>query len=474
MQLFGFEITRKQKAVSAVPDYSRGWHRILEPWSGAWQHNVEEVYADLYCYPTLFACISAPAQDIGKLPFVLVRQTDGIWRPEENTAYTPVLRKPNYYQTAQQFRESWILSKQQHGNTYVLKERDNRGVVTSLYVLEPNHIRPAVSDSGAVFYEVWNRGYSWNLPQLPENRFASRESGNVLIPASEIIHDRANTFHHPLIGVPPVCAAYWPAVKNLRILRSSATFFGNGAAPGGILTAPAGMSDADAAALKSYWDTNFSGENAGKVAVIGADMKFTAFAVKAADSQLVEQMKYSDEQICQAFRIKPYKIGIGNPPGGWKSDDVNVEYYGDCLSPMIESMENLLDEGLRISLPLGVEVDVDPLWRMDEGKLADVETKLVTGKIKTPDEARIKFNLSPTGGGDTLWGQHQDYPLGMLRDRNDLAPTEPPEEPPPAEEVDPDDDELAERVYTALIGEPDLTDLFVDAKLDRLAQRRIA
>ena len=133
-------------------------------------------------------------------------------------------------------------------------------------------------------------------------------------------------------------------------------------------------------------------------------------------------MKYSDEQICQPFGVKPYKIGIGNPPAGWSPDAINVEYYGDALSPHIEAMENLLDEGLAITPPQGVEMDLSPLWRMDEGKQADVETKLVAGKIKTPDEARRTFNLPGTGGGNTLWGQHQDYPLGTLAERDDLDP----------------------------------------------------
>jgi hypothetical protein len=64
-----------------------------------------------------------------------------------------------------------------------------------------------------------------------------------------------------------------------------------------------------------------------------------------------------------------------------------------------------------------VELDLAPLLRMDEAKRADVESKLVMGKIKTPDEARLRFNLAGTGGGNTLWGQNQDYPLGMLADR---------------------------------------------------------
>jgi hypothetical protein len=66
--------------------------------------------------------------------------------------------------------------------------------------------------------------------------------------------------------------------------------------------------------------------------------------------------------------------------------------------------------------------------------MADVETRLVGGKVKTPDEARRKFNLASTGGGDTLWGQHQDYPLGVLAEREDLNPVAP--EPAPDPDID--------------------------------------
>jgi HK97 family phage portal protein len=422
----------KFKALSPVPQ--RGlWHRIVEPFTGAWQRNISEDHGTLLAYPTLYACIMRIATDIGKLPFTLQEQDEnGIWEARDNPAYGPVLRKPNHYQTAQQFRESWLLSKLIQGNTYALKRRDARGVVTALYILDPSRVLPMVSDSGQVFYKL-----SHDKLNTVQDGLSELE---LIVPAREIIHDRCVTLHHWLIGIPPLSAAYWPTIKNLRILKSATEFFGNNAQPGGILTAPAGMSEDDAKLVQAYWQDNYTGENAGRIAVIGADMKFTSFAMKGADSQLVEQMKYSDEQICAPFGIKPYKVGIGSPPGGWKSDDVNVEYYGDALSQHIEAMENLLDEGLKIERPLGIVVDTDPLWRMDEGKQADVQTKLVSGKIKTPDEGRAMFGLSPTAGGSTLWGQHQDYPLGVLATRNDLnAP--PPPTPPKPDEPPPDEDQ---------------------------------
>lgn len=426
-----------EKALSPVP--SRGWFPIIrEAFTGAWQRNIVETRTDVLQYPTLYAVIMRIAKDIGKLPFKLMQLApNGVWSETTNPAYTPVLRKPNHYQTQAQFRESWILSKLMQGNTYALKQRDNRGIVVKLYVLDPCRVQPLVSDDGSVFYEL----QSDYLSMLPDGM----PTKNLTVPAREIIHDREVTLYHPLVGIPPLCAAYLAATKNLRILKSSAEFFGNNAQPSGILAAPGAIRQETADRLEAYWNANFTGENAGKVAVVGDGLKFEALSAKSVDAQMVEQLRYSDEQICQPFGVKPYKIGIGQPPAGWKSDDVNVEYYGDALSDRIEAMENLLDEGLGISLPLGVELDSAPLWRMDEGKQAEVETKLVNGKIKTPDEARLRFNLAPTGGGDTIWGQHQDYPLGMLAGRTDLNPVavEPPETPAGVEDPDETDKALA-------------------------------
>lgn len=414
--------------------WRNAWRIVSEPFAGAWQRNIEEKQGDLLTYPTLYACVYRISSDIGKLPFSL-RQRDksGIWVEITNPAYDPVLRKPNGFQTPAQFREYWLLTKLTSGNAYILKRRDDRGVVTSLYVLDPERVMPMVSDSGTVFYQLRTD----NLNTLPVGYPAE----NLIVPASEIIHDRCMTIHHPLVGVPPLAAAHWPALKNMKIMRSATEFFANNAQPGGILTAPAGMREEDAKAVQDYWTQNFTGNNAGKIAIIGADMKFTPFAMKSIDSQMVEQMRYSDEQICQPFGIPPFKVGIGTIPSGLGVDGVNLMYYNDALQTHIHHMEDLLDDGLRISAPLGVELDTEPLLRMDEAKKAEVETKLIGGMLKMPDEGRRRFNLPPTPGGNTLWGQQQDYPLGMLADRGEWDPALQPA-PTPAPAPDPATDEM--------------------------------
>lgn len=400
-----------QKSVQSPVTVSEGWRQIFEPFTGAWQRNMSEKVESLIEYPTLYACHSRIAQDIGKLPFVLKKREDsGIWTAAKDHEYIKLLKRPNHYQTGQQFREAWLMSKLMQGNTYVLKSRGQGGLVVGLYVLDPHRVMPLVSDSGEIFYQV----YTDNLNLLPDVK-------DLVIPASEIIHDRCICPWHPLIGLPPLAAANMVALKNMRILRSSAEFFGNGAQPSGILSAPGAISDDTADRLEKYWNDNFTGKKAGKVAVVGDGLKFEQLAAKSVDSQMVEQLRYSDQQICQPFGILPFKVGIGNIPAGLKVDDINQLYYSDALQTHIESMENLLDAALGLADGVGVELDLWPLLRMDPGKQAEVETKLVSGSIKASNESRINFDLPPKPGGDDIYMQQQNYSLEALS-RRDAKP----------------------------------------------------
>jgi phage portal protein BeeE len=75
----------------------------------------------------VYACLRLISTDVGKMCLRLVQQDDyGVWTPVESPAFSPVLRKPNHYQTINKFVENWILSKLMNGNAYVLLQRDNR------------------------------------------------------------------------------------------------------------------------------------------------------------------------------------------------------------------------------------------------------------------------------------------------------------------------------------------------------------
>lgn len=411
MRLLGFSITRERKALAPVSGGGGWWPIVRESYPGAWQQNVEVRQNIVLAFPAVFACQTLIAGDISKLRVRLVAQSgDGIWVETKNPAYSPVLRKPNPFQNRIQFYESWVLSKLQRGNAYVLKRRDGRGVVVALYVLNPDLVTPLVADDGSVFYQL----NTDNLAGLPES---------IVAPANEIIHDRFNCFFHPLVGLSPIFANGIAATQGHAIQSASANLFQNGARPGGILSAPGAISNETAARLKEYWDTNFSGANAGKVAVVGDGLKYEALAVKAVDAQLVEQLKWSAETVCSTYHVPPYKIGIGQMPSYNNVQALNVEYYTQALQVLIEAIELCLDEGLGMDgETIGAEFDLDGLLRMDSAAQMDVLEKS-KGKM-TVNEQRKRLNLAPVEGGDTVYLQEQDHSLQWLS-RRDAQPIEP-------------------------------------------------
>jgi len=439
MRFLGLDISRtKAGTLSPVDNRGNGgWFPwiVREPYTGAWQRNDEICVDTAVENPTVFSCITLIASDIGKLRFKLVEDddSDGIWEETTNPAYSPVLREPNPYQNHIQFKEQWITSKLTRGNTYVLKSRDQRGVVNALYILDPTRVTPLVSPDGSIFY------------QLGLDNLAGLQVDNVAVPASEIIHDRMNCLFHPLVGISPLFAAGLAALMGMRIQRNSATFFANGAKPSGILTAPGTIPEAKAKELADYWNANFTGNNAGKIAVMGNDLKYQAITQNSAESQLIAQLQWTAETICGVFHVPAYKVGVGTPPSYNNIEALDQGYYSQCLQTLIEALELTLDNGLALPAYIGVELDLDGLLRMDTTTLYKTVGDAIGQTLITPNEGRRKLGLKPLPGGDALFIQQQNYSVEAIAKRDALAdpfvqttPTNIPDPP-----VEPTDDTAA-------------------------------
>jgi HK97 family phage portal protein len=411
MRILGLPIPftgERRKALNTVSGTDRGgwWPVIREPFTGAWQRNVTIDNRSIEAFHANFTCKTLIASDFAKLRIKYVEQDkDGIWSEATNPAYSPVLRRPNHYQNRIQFLENWMLSKLSRGNTYVLKQRDNRNVVIALYVLDPNRCRPVVSDDGAVFYEL-------DADEL------SGVEGRIIVPAREIIHDRFNCLFHPLVGVPPVFASGYAAQQGVNIQLNSIRLFENNSSPGGILTAPGVISEPTAQRLKSDWEANYSGKNVGRVAVLGDGLKFEKMAMTAVEGQLIEQLKWTAEVVCSTYHVPPYKIGVGALPSYNNIQALNVEYYSQCLQVLIEAAELCLDEGLEMKVGAGTEFDLDNLLRMDSVTQFDVLEKAKS--VMTLDERRRRLDLKGITGGATVYLQQQDHSIEAIAARDKM------------------------------------------------------
>ncbi|MGE6408819.1 MULTISPECIES: phage portal protein [unclassified Psychrobacter] len=399
-------MTGKKSASTAQPVTGGDvWHTIHEPSTGAWQRNqeIEVSKNDQMRHHAVFACVSLITRDIGKLKIKAKKKIDGVSQDCDSNV-KKLLAKPNHYQNTQQFFEAWVSSKSTSGNTYVLKVRNIYGEIWQLLILNPERTKPLVDPNGNVFYQV-RRDRLFNLDD------------DIIIPASEIIHDRYNCFYHPLVGLSPITACALSASQGINIQRNAAAFFANASRPSGILVTPGSISPENAKQMKDEWNSNYSGTGTGRTGVLGDGVTYQSISIAAQDAQLVEQLKLSGEIVCTSFSVPAFKVGLGPAPAG-KVSDLNDIYYSDCLQHYIESAENLLNQHLDLEDGVEVEFCLDALLRMDAGSQMDYLDKGVKGAIMSPNEARAKIGLAAVPGGESPMIQQQNFSLAAIAKRD--------------------------------------------------------
>jgi HK97 family phage portal protein len=306
--------------------------------------------------------------------------------------------------------------------------------VTALYVLDPGRVTPLVATDGAVYYEVRRD----DLSQVNAER--------IVVPAREIIHDIMCALWHPLVGVTPIYACGAAALQGISIQNNSQKFFANGSNPSGFLTAPGAIGDETAARLKAYFETNFSGDNVGKVAIGGDGLKYEPFTMSAVDAQLIEQLKMTAETVCSTFHVPPYMIGVGPPPPYANVEPLLQAYYAQCIQSLITALEKCLDEGLGLGMPdnrYGTEFDIDDLIWMDTATKTAAAKDGIVGGLSFNEVRKKYYGYGPVKGGESPMSQQQNYSLAALakRDANDpfAKPTPAPVAAPPTPKDEPSD-----------------------------------
>lgn len=405
-------IVRSILPVPGAGGYSTvgSWNQIIqEPFMGAWQKNCELKVDDATRHFAVFACMTLIASDIAKLPFIFKVKRKRHWETVDGNRFSWLQKRPNYYQTPSQFRESWMLSKLQSGNAYGLKQRSPQGRVEQIFVLDPTKVKPLVStETGEIFYELQTDNLSGN--------FGDR----LVVPASEIIHDRFNCKNHPLVGISPLYAAGLSAMAAVHGQQHMINFLKNQANPGGILSAPGQISQLTADNLKEYFNSNFQGAGAGKIAVVGDGLQFQKLAMSSQDSQLIEHLQWSAETICAVFHVPAFMV-LGTSPGS-NVEALKEQYYSQCLQILITQMTESIDLGLDIPDNEAIELDQYELLRGDTTSRYNAYDKGIKGSFLTINEARVKEDLEPKEGGDTIWMQQQNYSLEALQERDRTNP----------------------------------------------------
>jgi HK97 family phage portal protein len=429
MRLFGLELSARRvpAALSPVEPAHGGWFPIVrEPYTGAWQQNVSITAETALNNASVFGVVSGIAQDLSKIapPLLFEQDKNGFWSETQNPAYSPVLRRPNRYQTDQQFLEQWALSRLLTGNVYVLKNYDERGVVNQLDILNPARVKTLVAPDGSIYYEL----------QPDDLAGIGSETPPVIVPARDMIHDRYNCLYHRLQGVSPLYAAAAAITQASVIQSSSSNHFAKGGRVGGFLIAPTKLDPASAARIEAHLAEKANSGSSIIVADFG--MKFEPFSATAVNSQLIEQLGWSEEQICEVFRMPISILNSSKQPPYANAEASMLQYKSLCLEPHMTAIAKTLGHGLNLPTYLKLEFDDTLLIWMDTTTRTQAAKDAIVSGL-SPNEVRdTYYGLGPVKGGELPYLQQQNWPVSTLADRpaeTPAAPAAPAADPMPEE-----------------------------------------
>ena len=429
MRVFGYEVTLERKAsgppLSPVPGRDSWWPIVREPYTGAWQKNDPVTTESALSNASVFGVVSGIAQDLSKIapPLLLARDDNGFWAETENPAYSPVLRRPNRYQTDQQFLEQWALSRLLTGNTYVLKNYDDRGVVNQLDILNPSRVKTLVAPDGSIYYEL----------QADDLAGIANDTPPVVVPARDIIHDRYNCLYDRLQGVSPLYAAAGAVTQAHVIQQSSSTHFAKGGRVGGFLIAPTKLDPLSAARIEAHLaEKAQSGSN---IIVADFGMKFEPFSATAVNQQLIEQLGWTEDKICEVFRMPISILNSSKQPPYANAEASMLQYKSLCLEPHMTAIAKTLGYGLNLPAYLKLEFDDTLLIWMDTQTRTSAAQGAITSGMSPNEVRETYYGLGPVPGGELPYLQQQNWPVKDLADRPAETPTPPATETPVDEPV---------------------------------------
>lgn len=307
----------------------------------------------------VYACVRILAEAVASLPLhVYEYQDDGGKKlVHDHPLYYLLHDEPNPEMTSFVFRETLMSHLLIWGNAYVQIIRDGAGRVLGLYPLLPDKMDVQRDDRGNIYYV-----YSRNSDENP----MFKEYGDIRLKAEDVLHIPGLGFDG-LIGYSPIAMAKNAVGMTLACEEYGASFFANGANPGGVLEHPGVLKDPSK--VRESWNSVYRGvNNAHKIAVLEEGMKYQQIGIPPEEAQFLETRKFQINEIARLYRIPPHMVGDLDKSSFSNIEQQSLEFVKYTLDPWVIRWEQSLQRSLLLPGEKGkyfIKLNVDGLLRGD-------------------------------------------------------------------------------------------------------------
>ena len=337
----------------------------------------------------VYACVRILAESVAGLPLHVYERTANGSKSTKpsHPLYRLLHDEPNREMTSFVFRETLMSHLLLWGNAYAQIIRDGRGFPIALYPLLPDRMAVDRNEIGELVYTYQS------------------DKGQVKLRRENVLHIPGLGFDG-LIGYSPIAMAKNAVGLALATEDYGATFFANGANPGGVLEHPGVIKPEQADRLRESWQSQFGGANAHKVAVLEEGLKFHQMSIPPEQAQFLETRKFQINEIARIFRVPPHMVGDLEKSSFSNIEQQSLEFVKYTLDPWVVRWEQSLQQALILpseKATIFIKFNLDGLLRGDyQSRMQGYSTGIQNGFMSVNDVRGLEdMNLlTAEEGGD--------------------------------------------------------------------------
>lgn len=346
----------------------------------------------------VYSCVRILAEAVASLPLHIYHYTDtGKERVVSHPLYRILHDEPNMEMTSFVFRETLMSHLLIWGNAYAQIIRDGAGRVAALYPLLPDKMEVDRTENGQLVYYYYRRS---------EENPNFKEFGKIKLRQEDVLHIPGLGFDG-LIGYSPIAMAKNAVGMTLACEEYGASFFANGANPGGVLEHPGILKDPKK--VRDSWNEVYRGTtNAHKVAVLEEGMKYQQIGIPPEEAQFLETRKFQINEIARIYRIPPHMIGDLDKSSFSNIEQQSLEFVKYTLDPWVVRWEQSLQKALLLpqeKKEYFIKLNVDGLLRGDyQSRMTGYATARQNGWMSANDIRELEdLNPIPEEDGGNLY-----------------------------------------------------------------------
>lgn len=284
----------------------------------------------------VYACVRIIAEAIAQIPLNVYRFTEdgGKEKDPRHPLYLLLHDEPNPEMTSFIFRETLMSHLLLWGNAYAQIIRNGMGEVVGLYPLMPDRMEVDRDEDGNLFY---------TYTKYFDEAGARHRYEQVKLPAWQVLHI-PGLGYDGLIGYSPIAMARNAIGMSMAAEDFGATFFANGATPGGVLEHPGIVKDPER--LRESWHAQFSGKNSHNIAVLEEGMTFKPMSIPPEEAQFLETRKFQIDEIARIFRVPPHMVGDLEKSSFSNIEQQSLEFVKYTVGPWVARWEQSLAQAL--------------------------------------------------------------------------------------------------------------------------------